>query len=164
MLVTIQSDLIFEKLSMSSLAGDLTVAECQALAGIMIERSLRDGEYLIREGESNDALYIVTAGALEAIKRIGEHEESLAVVAPGGLAGGMGFVDGQEHSADLRALGDASVLVLSREDLEAELSHNPRLVYKVMRAVVRHAHNIVRRMNDQFMQLTSYIHRQNGRY
>lgn len=164
MLATIDSDQIFEKLSLSSLAGDLTIAECQALSGIMTECSLRDGEYLIREGEHSDALYIVTFGALEAIKRIGDHEESLAVITPGGLAGAMGFIDEQEHSADLRALGDTWLLEMSRADLEAELSHNPRLVYKVMRAVVRNAHNIVRRMNDQFMQLTSYIHRQNGRY
>lgn len=164
MLATVSNNSIFEKLTLSSLAGDLTVAECQALAEVMSERELQDGEYLIREGERSDSLFIVTFGALEAIKQIGEHEEGLAVIGPGGLAGAMGFVDGQEHSADLRALGECAVLILSRADLEAELADNPRLVYKIMRAVVRNAHHIVRRMNDQYIQLTSYIHRQNGRY
>jgi len=34
----------------------------------------------------------------------------------------------------------------------------------VMCAIVRNAHDIVRRMNDQYVHLTSYIHHQNGRY
>lgn len=164
MLAAVEHETIFEKLTLSGLAGDLTLTECRTLANLMTERDLIDGEYLLREGERTDALFIVTSGALEAFKQIGDYEESLSVIGLGGLAGAMGFVDGQGHSADLRALGDTSVLVLTREDLESELVHNPQLVYKVMRGVVRHVHNIVRRMNDQFVQLTGYIHRQNARY
>jgi CRP/FNR family transcriptional regulator, cyclic AMP receptor protein len=38
------------------------------------------------------------------------------------------------------------------------------LVYRVMRAIMRSVHAIVRRMNNQYVQMTNYITKQRGRY
>jgi CRP-like cAMP-binding protein len=76
----------------------------------------------------------------------------------------MGFVDEMEHIATLKALGSAEVLVLKRSDLESRLESSPNLVYQVMRAVVRSGHDILRCMNNQYVELTNYISQTHGRY
>ena len=38
------------------------------------------------------------------------------------------------------------------------------LVYRVMRAIMREVHGILRRMNVQYVELTNYITKQHGRY
>ena len=76
----------------------------------------------------------------------------------------LGFVDGVEHSAAIRALSNCEVFSLNRPDFEALLHKDPDLVYKVMRAVIRTAHARLRRMNVQYVELTNYIAKQHGRY
>ena len=53
---------------------------------------------------------------------------------------------------------------ISRQDMEALLPEDPELVYKVMRAIVRTVHTILRRMNVQYVEMTNYIAHDHGRY
>lgn len=69
-----------------------------------------------------------------------------------------------ESSLGLRAMCDSHVLSLNREDFENIVNEQPRLVYKVMRAIARSTHRIVHRMNSEFIELNNYIFKQHGRY
>jgi CRP/FNR family cyclic AMP-dependent transcriptional regulator len=82
----------------------------------------------------------------------------------GDMVGEMGFIDGVEHSASLRALGNCELIRLEREGFEGLLQTDPELTYRVMRAIVREVHRILRGMNTQFMEMTNYISKQHGRY
>ena len=149
----------------SSLGKELSKEEVSALAEMMTPKSLADGDYLISEGTSDDSLHVLLEGKLEVVKKTGADEEtSLAVLREGDLAGELSFVDGAEHTVGLRALCDTVVLSLARADFEKVIDENPQLVYKVMRAVARSAHGIVRRMNSQFVELSNYVYKQHGRY
>jgi CRP-like cAMP-binding protein len=149
----------------SSLGKELSKEEVSALAEMMTPKSLVDGDFLIKEGTSDDSLHVLLEGKLEVVKKTGADEEtSLAVLREGDLAGELSFVDGTEHTVGLRALCDTVVLSLARADFEKIIDENPQLVYKVMRAVARSAHGIVRRMNSQFVELSNYVYKQHGRY
>jgi CRP-like cAMP-binding protein len=89
---------------------------------------------------------------------------SLHVLHAGDMVGELGFIDGVEHSAAIRALNNCEVFTLHRKDFEALLQEDPDLVYKVMRAIVRTVHTILRRMNIQYVEMTNYIGREHGRY
>ena len=80
------------------------------------------------------------------------------------MIGQLGFIDGVEHSAGVRALNNCEVFTLHRNDLEALLLEDPDLVYKVMRAIVRTVHTILRRMNIQYVEMSNYITKDHGRY
>jgi CRP-like cAMP-binding protein len=89
---------------------------------------------------------------------------SLHVLHEGDMIGQLGFIDGVEHSAGVRALTNCELFTLHRKDLEELLREDPDLVYKVMRAIVRTVHAILRRMNIQYVEMTNYIAREHGRY
>ncbi len=149
----------------SPLGAELSDKQCATLAGIIKVAGLREGEYLLKEGQFDDSLHVVVSGKLEVVKSDqGGEQVTLAVLHPGDMAGELGFVDGAPHSAGLRALGECEVFNIHRAEFEALIPKDPDLVYKVMRAVMRTVHRILRRMNFQYTQLTDYILHQHGRY
>jgi CRP-like cAMP-binding protein len=80
------------------------------------------------------------------------------------MAGAMGFIDGKNHSATLRAAKDSHVLTLRRDKLESMVDQHPQLVYKIMKMIVRSVHKTLLRMNQQFVEMNNYIMREHGGY
>jgi CRP-like cAMP-binding protein len=156
---------IVEGLSRSKIATELTPAQCETLAAAVSVRDLRQGDVLVREGDSDDHLYVVVSGSLGVIKAVGtENELTLNVMRPGDVVGELSFLDGATRFASLIAMADSRVLGLSRGDLEALLDRDPHLVYRVMRAIVRIVHDIQRRLSMQTAELTNYLYKTHGRY
>ena len=159
------SEELISKIRNSSLSNGLSDDECAILAQIASERTLADDEVLITEGDVDDSLYVILKGKIGVTKQTsGGEETTLHLLCQDEFAGQMGFVDGMEHTATLKALGGAEILVLQRSDLESRLEANPHMVYEVMRAVVRSGHDILRSMNNQYVELTNYISKTHGRY
>ncbi len=156
---------ILEGLSASKLAVELNDEERRVLAGAMTLRDLKHGEILIREGSADDHLYVVVSGVLGVVKGAGlEEEVTLNAIRPGNVVGELSFLDGATRYASLVALSDTRVLGLSRTDLEKLLDTKPKVVYHVMRAIVRVVHDIQRRMSMQTAELTNYLYKTHGRY
>lgn len=149
----------------SPLGSELSEAQIDVLAKLITVMSLDDGEFLLEEGHADDMLYVVASGRLEACKNVGGGEYvTLQVLHTGDMAGELGFIDGRKHSASLRAIGECSVFGLRRSDLEGLLQTDGELVYKVMRAIIRTVHRILRQMNIQYAEMQNYIAKQHGRY
>jgi CRP/FNR family cyclic AMP-dependent transcriptional regulator len=158
-------DKYFDIVSNSPLGVELNEDHSAILSKLVDIRSLKDGEILIREGAADSVLFVVVSGSVAVTRGTGAADWIvLHVLKPRDLAGELGFLDGMEHSATLRAIGPAEVYTLRRERLEELLETHPRIVYLVMRAVVREVHAILRRMNVQYVELTNYITKQHGRY
>ncbi|MCM2311839.1 MAG: cyclic nucleotide-binding domain-containing protein, partial [Steroidobacteraceae bacterium] len=156
---------ILEGLSTSRLAIELNDEERRILARAMSLRDLKQGEVLVQEGSADDHLYVVVSGVLGVVKGAGMEEEvTLNAIRPGNLVGELSFLDGASRYASLMALSDTRVLGLSRADLERLLDSEPKVVYHVMRAIVRVVHEIQRRMSMQTAELTNYLYKTHGRY
>ena len=156
---------ILEGLSASKLAVELNDDERRILAGALSLRDLKHGDVLIREGSADDHLYVVVSGVLGVVKNAGTEEEmTLNAIRPGNVVGELSFLDGATRYASLVALSDTRVLGLSRADLEGLLDTQPKVVYHVMRAIVRVVHDIQRRMSMQTAELTNYLYKTHGRY
>lgn len=86
-------------------------------------RRLRPGDWLIREGELDRALYVLSDGRLEAILpgRAGRVIEAPATV------GELAFLDGRPRTAGLRALTHGEAQRLSYDAFEALSAREPRL-------------------------------------
>lgn len=156
---------VLEGLSKSKLAVELNDEERRILAEAMTLRDLKHGEVLVTEGSADDHLYVVVSGVLGVVKGAGgEGEVTLNAIRPGDVVGELSFLDGATRYASLVALSDTRVLGLSRDDLEALLDTRPKVVYHVMRAIVRVVHEIQRRLSMQTAELTNYLYKTHGRY
>ena len=160
-----QDAAILEGLSKSKLAVELNDDERKVLSQAMTHRNLKQGEVLVQEGSEDDHLYVVTSGSLGVVKAAGtDNEMTLSVIRPGDVVGELSFLDGATRYASLLALSDTQVLGLSRDALEGLLDTRPKVVYHVMRAIVRVVHDIQRRLSMQTAELTNYLYKTHGRY
>lgn len=154
-----------ELIEQCALGRELEGGACAVLGSFSQVRDLAEGEILFREDEADDCVHMIISGKLAVTRRTGGGAEAiLHVIEAGDLAGEMGFVDNTPHSATVKALTAARVVSLDRTKFEALIDTNPRLVYDVMRAIVRRVHRTLRRMNLQYVELTNYISQTHGRY
>lgn len=147
------------------LAADLSKNECKALAERGFVRKLKNGELLLKEGKVDDCLSVIIKGQIEVTRDVGGGEYvTIRTLTKGDIAGAMGFIDGAPHSATLRANGNAVVYSLQRNQFESLLDTQPKLVYQVMRAIVRSLHSSMLRMNMEYVEMSNYITKTHGRY
>jgi CRP-like cAMP-binding protein len=154
-----------EVLRASKLGTELTPEQCHVLAAHIHFRDLADGDILVREGTSDNHLYVIVKGSLRVARNAGTPDEvSMFALTAGDLVGELSFIDGTEHYASLVARGETRVFDLQREELETLLKTDADVVYRVMRAIVRTVHQIQRRLSMQQSELTNYIYKQHGKY
>lgn len=159
------ADNCYEAFRKSPLAVELTDDECNLVNQHLVCRRLKDGEILFREGDVDNNLYVIADGNLAVAHETPEGEwVVLHVLRTRDLAGEMGFLDGLKHTATLRSIGPTELISLERDSLEQLLNTHPRVVYQVMRAVLRTVHGTMRRMNIQYVEMSNYINKQHGRY
>lgn len=149
-----------EVIRKSVLGDELGKDEARILAGIMGVRRLNDGEMLVKEGEAEKTLFLLTEGQLS----VASNDTVVYTMRTGECAGTRAFVDRAARKATLKAVGSAVVYTLEPEKFEALLEKEPRIVYKVMRALFRITHSNLMRMNLESQELTNYISKSHGRY
>jgi len=100
----------------------LSPMEINFLASLSKEKRFKKEEYLFREGQEGDHLYIVLEGQIRISKDTAAGEEALAILYRGDYFGEMALIDRQPRSADAKAHSDeVVVLMISREVLEGIL-------------------------------------------
>ena len=152
------------KLKNSFLGEELDAAELEALAGLMEAHVLADGETLVSQDEADPRLFLLAEGRLEVWSEGGDGPHRAYVMKPGEFAGVRAFVDRAPRQATLKAHGEALVYSLSPERFESLLDRQPRLVYRIMRALVRITHVNLMRMNSEAQELANYVFKRGGRY
>ncbi len=154
-----------DMLRASRIGAELSPEQSAVLSGLIKVSRLADGEILVREGTSDNHLYVLVSGTLAVVRNCGNPDEvTLFTLSAGDLVGELSFIDGTQHYASLIARGDARVFGLEREQLESLLPTHPEVVYQVMRAIIRTVHQIQRRISMYSIELTNYIYKQHGRY
>lgn len=148
----------------SVLGQELEKGQCQILTEVMKVKKLTDGEYLVKEGEADNHLFILTAGKLIVSSQTDGKESDVYKMKVGECAGTRAFVDRATRQASLRAAGNATVYTLDPADFEGLLTEHADVVYKVMRGLFRLTHMNLMRMNSETEQLSRYINKTGGRY
>ncbi|MFZ0043519.1 MAG: MFS transporter, partial [Solirubrobacteraceae bacterium] len=105
----------------------------QALADRVRVVKVAAGDWLFRQGEHGDALYVVRAGRLQAV-----NEPSGAVVRElgrGDAVGELALLTGAPRAAGVRAMRNSELIAVDREDFEELLRSSPGLSLALNRAL-----------------------------
>src|SRR4029079_15457277 len=128
---------------------DLDDDELNQIAEVCKPENFNSGEYIFREGESGNRLYLVVEGEVRISRNIpGSGEEALAVLKPGSLFGEMAVFDRTERSTHAISNGGTTVLTITRPDFEMLLDFNREMAFKVLWACVRLMSSRLRSTND----------------
>ena len=128
---------------------DLDDGELARVAEVCRNQEFVSGEFVFKEGESGNRLYLIVEGEVRISRTIpGSGEEALAVLKPGSLFGEMAVFDRSERSTDAISNGGTKVLTIARSDFELLLDFNRDIAYKVLWACVRLLSVRLRSTND----------------
>jgi small-conductance mechanosensitive channel/CRP-like cAMP-binding protein len=104
----------------------LSREELRRLAALAREQSFAAGEALVRQGEAGGTFFAIRGGRVAVSAADAQGREALlAHLEAGRFFGEMSLLTGEPRNATVRAEGDVSVLVLSKEALGAILQANP---------------------------------------
>lgn len=128
---------------------DLDDNEIGEVAAVCKEEKLNSGEYVFREGEAGNRLYLIVEGEVRISRDVpGSGEEALAVLKTGALFGEMSVFDRSERSTHAISNGGCTLLTITRPDFEMLLDFNREMAYKVLWACVRLLSGRLRSTND----------------
>src|SRR5438105_3273978 len=100
-------------------------------------RTIPVGQYVFKEGEPGNRLFLISDGEVRISRTIpGSGEEALAVLKPGSCFGEMSIFDRSERSTDAIANTGCTLITISRSDFELLLDFNRDIAYKVLGSVV----------------------------
>lgn len=128
---------------------DLDEGELARVAEVCRVQEFVSGEYIFKEGEAGNRLYLIFEGDVRISRVVpGSGEEALAVLKPGALFGEMAVFDRSERSTDAISNGGTKCLTITRSDFELLLDFNRDLAYKVLWSCVRLQSGRLRATND----------------
>jgi CRP/FNR family cyclic AMP-dependent transcriptional regulator len=140
---------VAELLKKVAIFKDLDDEEIAQVAEVCKTEKFVSGEFIFREGEHGNRLYLIIDGDVRISRDVpGSGEEALAVLKPGALFGEMAVFDRSERSTDAISNGGTKVITISRSDFELLLDFNRDIAYKVHWAVVRLLSHRLRSTND----------------
>lgn len=141
-------------LAQSAIFKDLEDFQLELVAGICQVIELKAGEYVFREGDVGDRLYIIEHGEVRISRVIpGTGEEALAVLKRGACFGEMAILDESERSTDAVANIRCRLLSISRANFEAMMASDMALANKVLWSVVRLLSERLRMTNEALRSL-----------
>jgi CRP-like cAMP-binding protein len=102
---------------------DMEEADLVELASVMRRRTLREGEFLWRQGDDAREMMFIVDGTVSAVLDLpGNRTAEIGKAGRGETVGEIGLLDGKGHSMSVRATESATVLALGRVDFAALLA------------------------------------------
>lgn len=132
-------------LKQTPLFSEFTEKELKALLTTSKERDFDAGTTIVREGDvGNLGFYLVTDGQVEVKKG----SKSLTKLGVGGFFGEMALMDEAPRSADVIAVENTKVVMLTRWDLKAIISTHPDIALKMMSELTRRLRETNRALSE----------------
>lgn len=116
---------------------DLNKEHLFELSKLAVERYLNRGQFLFREGEPAECLYVVVSGMVKILKHSPSGKDFIvAFCASGEMLGDVILFSDKPHPSAAQAIIDSKVLVIKNDDFLAFLRVHSDLTFKVFRRIL----------------------------
>ena len=112
---------------------DLTETLLERVAALASEVELQRGEWLFREGDPADGVYVLRVGQLEVMQC--EPPERINTLTRGSVLGELALLSASARSASVRALRDAQLLKIDTASFDSLLHAEPELALSLTRVL-----------------------------
>lgn len=108
-----------------------------------VQAEYSPGDALYTEGGTAHHVFIINAGTVQIRRKVFEEEVVLETLGKGNICGDIAFADGATYPATCVALDDVQAVVVHRDNVQAVMLDNPKVVERLaarMAARLTHAH------------------------
>lgn len=110
------------------------------------------GEFLFRQGDSDDQGYIVISGRAQVIREYKDHSVLLHEFSDGDFLGGLALLADIPRLFSVRALTELECLTLDRDSFQKLLVQFPEVAVKVIEAMIKR----IVQMEEKLLQAESH--------
>ncbi|NIS75041.1 MAG: cyclic nucleotide-binding domain-containing protein, partial [Deltaproteobacteria bacterium] len=116
---------------------DFTEKEMVPVREKLVRKTYGKGDLVIREGEADRNLFILTKGSVSVKVRLRESDRytRLVTYSSGVIFGEMAFLDGSPRSADVWSETDSEAFILSPDKFDDLRGENPEIAVKLIRNI-----------------------------
>jgi CRP-like cAMP-binding protein len=111
-------------------------------------KSFSSGDFVIKEGEQDDTLYIIKTGQAHVVARVLDREVELDTLGSGDIFGEIGFLTNRPRTASVIAVGPLDVYEVGRLELERIIEMNPDVLAKLEEFYEIRVSDTVRKMEQ----------------
>ena len=130
----------------------------QEFAGRSERVYLAPGEFLMREGETGDRLYVLVSGRLRVqVKQADGAEATVGEVGRNEVVGEMALIADEPRSATVIAVRDSELLMFTREDFENLVANHPMAILKITRRIVSRLRQSIRSQGASRRELSIVV-------
>ena len=116
----------------------LSVSELAAIASVTEEMDCRKDEFVIKEGEAGETMFLIIKGTVSVLKGVGEEgarEIELARIGVGDYFGEMALFEDAVRSASIKASEDSRFLVLHKQEFTEIVREYPQIALHICKAL-----------------------------
>jgi len=147
-----------ERLKKITLFKDLSKSELKKVSKIIKEITFRKGAVIWEEGSLQQGLHIIDRGRVRITRKTKDgNKQVLAVLKKDNFFGELSLLDGRSHSASAEVLQKTNLFIIRKADMDKFLKANPHIAYKIVADLAIEISEILRSMNDKFMNMVEYL-------
>ncbi|MBT4287806.1 MAG: cyclic nucleotide-binding domain-containing protein [Deltaproteobacteria bacterium] len=141
-----------------SLFADISSDESkiEKIAEILEHRQIKNGEYIFKQGDNGEELFILMSGKVRVCKKTKTDEEYTIVDLKSEwnvFFGEIALMDNDERSASILVLEDCDVLVMGKEKFEALGNQYPEICLPITRVIIKRICKNLRNVNNDVILL-----------
>src|SRR3954453_11746890 len=99
------------------------------------ERTVRRGEYIVRQGDAAADMFVIRAGRVEMSRETTDGKVVLATLEKGEFFGEMSLLESLPREADAVALVDTDLLVITQGGLLMRLRRDPTFALEMLHSL-----------------------------
>ena len=127
----------------------LASEQAETVANAVVKRRYKRGENIVEQGQKSNALYILLTGRTRVLSTDSRGREViLATLQVGDYIGEMSLIDGEPHSATVRADAQTDALVLGRTEFSRCLPDPGSMAYSLLRGLVQRLRDADRKIES----------------
>lgn len=93
----------------------------------------KKGEYVFREGDEGDEMYIIQSGKVAVQKVLGGKRTTLSVLEKGDFFGEMSILERLPRTADAEVIEDADIILINSQTFGEMIRSNPEIAVRMLR-------------------------------
>jgi len=117
------------------LFSDLAEEQLSLVSHYLKRFTFDEREVIVKRDSPGDALFIIVAGKVKVSYVEEEDETIIAVLSPGDFFGELSIIDGEGRSADVSAVEQTEVLILSATDFKQCLDTMPAIAFSLLKEI-----------------------------
>lgn len=117
---------------------DFSEYELKELLSLARSERFNSGDFLFREGDDSESIYIIFSGRVEISSRTDNLDKiSFPTVINGTVLGEIAFFDGKPRTASVRAIDNIEAIVIDKECFTEIERFHPKLAIKLLKEIIR---------------------------